>query len=120
MLHFTSEASQRTFGRKLVSRSSDSRRLTFELRQKTMKKTDTGFNISIPTYSPTARQSFTWVGNDVGESTLALLKNYTDSSKNISGKAYPVVTANMTFPELATTISKGQRRQTLQSNIIYI
>ncbi|KAJ6510998.1 hypothetical protein C8R45DRAFT_892494 [Mycena sanguinolenta] len=75
--------------------------------QKTMKKTDTGFSISISAYSPTARQSFTWVGNDVGESTLALLKNYTDSSKNISGKVYPVVTANMTFPDLAALISKA-------------
>jgi hypothetical protein len=74
---------------------------------KNMKKTDSGFNITIPKYSPTARQSFTWVGNDVGESALALLKHYTDPSKNISGKAYPVVTANMTFPDLAAIISRG-------------
>ncbi|KAF7340689.1 NmrA domain-containing protein [Mycena sanguinolenta] len=74
---------------------------------KHMKQTDTGFNITVPKYTPTARQSFTWVGHDVGESTLALLKNYADPSKKISGKAYPVVTANMTFPDVATMISKA-------------
>ncbi|KAJ7233720.1 hypothetical protein B0H12DRAFT_1191910 [Mycena haematopus] len=71
-----------------------------------MKKTDTGFNITFPTYGPTDRQSFSWVGHDVGESTLALLKNHADLSKKISGKAYPVVTANMTFLDLAAMISK--------------
>jgi hypothetical protein len=78
-----------------------------------LKKTDTGLNITVPKFTPTARQSFTWVGHDVGESTLALLKNYTDSSKNISGKAYPVVTANMSFPDLAAIISKGRSNSNL-------
>ncbi|KAJ7330357.1 hypothetical protein DFH08DRAFT_312583 [Mycena albidolilacea] len=75
--------------------------------QKQLKKTDTSLNITVAKFTPTARQSFTWVGHDVGESALALLKNYTDSSKNISGKTYPVVTANMSFPDLATIISKA-------------
>ncbi|KAJ7229563.1 NAD(P)-binding protein [Mycena haematopus] len=75
--------------------------------QKNLRKTDNGFNITIPTYSPTAGQAFSWVGHDVGESTLALLKNYADPSKEISGKAYPVVTGNMTFPDLAAMISKA-------------
>ncbi|KAJ7900903.1 hypothetical protein B0H13DRAFT_1622162 [Mycena leptocephala] len=84
---------------------------------KNMKKTDSGFNITIPKYSPTARQSFTWVGNDVGESALALLKHYTDPSKNISGKAYPVVTANMTFPDLAAIISRALGKEVTFTSI---
>ncbi|KAF7367711.1 NmrA domain-containing protein [Mycena sanguinolenta] len=76
--------------------------------RKTLKKTDTGtFDISIPFYTPTSLSAFTWVGHDVGEATLALLKNYTDPSKNVSGRAYPVVTGAMTFPDLANIISKA-------------
>ncbi|KAJ7330341.1 hypothetical protein DFH08DRAFT_882414 [Mycena albidolilacea] len=85
--------------------------------QKNLKKTDTGLNITVPKFTPTARQSFTWVGHDVGESTLALLKNYTDSSKNISGKAYPVVTANMSFPDLAAIISKALGKEVTFTSI---
>jgi hypothetical protein len=75
--------------------------------QRSLKKTDTGFTISVPKYSPTSLQAFSWVGHDVGQSALALLKNYTDPSKNVSGKVYPVVTAQMTFPDLAAMIAKG-------------
>ncbi|KAJ7912411.1 hypothetical protein B0H13DRAFT_2007472 [Mycena leptocephala] len=74
--------------------------------QRSLKKTDTGFTISVPKYSPTSLQAFSWVGHDVGQSALALLKNYTDPSKNVSGKVYPVVTAQMTFPDLAAMIAK--------------
>lgn len=72
-----------------------------------LKKTATGFNIGIPKYSPTALQAHTWVGHDVGEAALALLKNYSDPAKGVSGKSYPVVTANMTYPDVAAMISKG-------------
>ncbi|KAJ6459658.1 hypothetical protein C8R45DRAFT_1030646 [Mycena sanguinolenta] len=60
-----------------------------------------------PLLYPTSLSSFTWVGHDVGEATLALLKNYNDPSKNVSGRAYPVVTGTMSFPDLATIISKA-------------
>ncbi|KAF8193849.1 hypothetical protein K438DRAFT_1588502 [Mycena galopus ATCC 62051] len=76
-------------------------------RQRGLKKTPTGFDMSIPKYTTTALQAFSWIGHDVGESVLALLKNYTDPSKNIYGKAYPVVTGYMTYPELAAMISKA-------------
>ncbi|KAF7364729.1 NmrA domain-containing protein [Mycena venus] len=72
-----------------------------------LKKTPSGFNISIPKYSPTALQAFTWVGHDVSESTLAMLKSYTDPSKNISGKSYPVITATMSYTDLAAMIAKA-------------
>ncbi|KAF8190669.1 hypothetical protein K438DRAFT_1970967 [Mycena galopus ATCC 62051] len=83
----------------------------------TLKKTDNGFNITVPKYTPTAGQSFSWVGHDVGESTLALLKNYSDASKSISGKAYPVVTANMSFTDLAAVISKALGKEVTFTSI---
>ncbi|KAJ7490655.1 hypothetical protein FB451DRAFT_1552294 [Mycena latifolia] len=73
----------------------------------TLKKTPTGFNISIPKYSPTSRQAFTWVGHDVAESALVLFKSYSDSSKSVSGKSFPVVTAEMTYTDLAARTSKA-------------
>ncbi|KAJ6459659.1 hypothetical protein C8R45DRAFT_554173 [Mycena sanguinolenta] len=76
--------------------------------RKALKKTDAGtFDLSAPFYTPTSLSSFTWVGHDVGEATLALLKNYNDPSKNVSGRAYPVVTGTMSFPDFATIISKS-------------
>ncbi|KAJ7133490.1 hypothetical protein C8R44DRAFT_698104 [Mycena epipterygia] len=72
-----------------------------------LKKTATGFNISVPYYSPTDRQAFSWVTRDVPAATLALLKNYTDPAKNISGKSYPMVNANIPYPELAALTGKA-------------
>ncbi|KAJ6585542.1 hypothetical protein B0H19DRAFT_1250346 [Mycena capillaripes] len=72
-----------------------------------LNKTPTGFNISVPKYGPNALEAWTWVEHDVPESVLALLNSYTDPSKNVSGKSYPVVTANLTYPELVAMISKA-------------
>ncbi|KAJ7785230.1 hypothetical protein DFH07DRAFT_726509 [Mycena maculata] len=71
-----------------------------------LKKTSIGFDLSTIIYGPTSLQSFTWIEHDLGESVLALLKSYTDPSKTISGKSYPVVTSKMTYPDLAAMISK--------------
>jgi hypothetical protein len=57
--------------------------------------------------SVTDRQAFTWVERDVPAATLALLKNYTDPSKNVSGKSYPIVNACMPYAELAALTGKG-------------
>jgi hypothetical protein len=73
-----------------------------------LRETVIGFDICVPKYSPTACMSFTWVEHDVSESALALLKSYTDPAKNVLGKSYPVVTASMTYPNLAAVISKGK------------
>ncbi|KAJ7643619.1 hypothetical protein FB45DRAFT_736188 [Roridomyces roridus] len=66
-----------------------------------------GFAIFVPNYSTTALQAFTWVDREVPAVTLALLKNYTDPSNEVSGKAYPVVNANITFVELARMTSRA-------------
>lgn len=72
-----------------------------------MKKTDTGYDVAVQNYSATDRQAFTWVAREVPAATLALLKNYTDASKSISGKSYPLVTATIPYAELAALTAKG-------------
>ncbi|KAJ6487253.1 hypothetical protein C8R47DRAFT_519140 [Mycena vitilis] len=72
-----------------------------------LKKTETGFDVAVPYYKPTEQQTFTWVEHDVPVAVLALLKNYTDPSKNISGKTYPVVTARTTYGELTALTGKA-------------
>ncbi|KAJ6464676.1 hypothetical protein C8R47DRAFT_991934 [Mycena vitilis] len=72
-----------------------------------LQKTASGFNITVPKYSPTQLEAWTWVEHDVGESVLALFKSYTDPSKNVSGRSYPVVTANLAYPDLAAMASKA-------------
>ncbi|KAK7055573.1 NmrA domain-containing protein [Favolaschia claudopus] len=76
--------------------------------QKNLKKTESGkFAFSVPKYTPEARQSFTWVGHDVGEAAYALLRHYDDASKIISGKVFPVVTGNMPYGEYVARIGKA-------------
>ncbi|KAJ6453068.1 hypothetical protein C8R45DRAFT_1056933 [Mycena sanguinolenta] len=53
-----------------------------------LKKTDTGFDVAVPHFKVTDRQAFTWVEQAVPATVLALLKNYTDPSKNVSGKTH--------------------------------
>jgi len=100
----------RIFGRKSASSRSPgfNPQVIPICRHKVLKKTATGFDISVPNYSPTALHPLTWFGHDLGESVLALLKNYTDPSKNVSGKSYPVVTANITYPDTVAMIAKGK------------
>ncbi|KAJ7621865.1 hypothetical protein DFH06DRAFT_1059885 [Mycena polygramma] len=71
-----------------------------------LKKTDTGFDVAIPHYKPTDRQAFTWAEREVPVTVLALLKNYTDPSKNILGKVYPIVNATIPYAELAAMTAK--------------
>ncbi|KAF8181933.1 hypothetical protein K438DRAFT_1937900 [Mycena galopus ATCC 62051] len=85
--------------------------------QHQLNRSDTGFTLSVPSYTPTARQAFTWVGHDVGEAALALLKNYTDPAKDISGKAYPVITAYISYPEFAGIISKALGKEVTFTSI---
>ncbi|KAJ7089505.1 hypothetical protein C8R43DRAFT_939118 [Mycena crocata] len=72
-----------------------------------LKKTPAGFDISITNFGVSDREAFTWVERDVPAVTLALLKNYTDSSKNVSGKSYPVINANIRYSELAEMTGKA-------------
>ncbi|KAJ7621872.1 hypothetical protein DFH06DRAFT_767307 [Mycena polygramma] len=71
-----------------------------------LKKTDTGFDVAVPFFKPTDRQTFTWIERDMPAALLALLKNYTEPSKSISGKAYPIVNARKSYTELTALTSK--------------
>ncbi|KAJ7195313.1 NAD(P)-binding protein [Mycena pura] len=73
----------------------------------TLQKTETGYTIPLPKYGPEDMQSATWVAHDFGQAALALLNNYTDSSKGILGSSYPVVTMKFTYPQLAEEIAKA-------------
>ncbi|KAJ7878826.1 hypothetical protein B0H14DRAFT_2567117 [Mycena olivaceomarginata] len=104
---FTSVASSKTIG------SSSAPRFIFPngdsppiRRFNLLKKTDTGFNVAVPHFSTADRQAFTWIEQVVPATILALLKNYTDPSKNISGKTYPLVNANISYAELAELTGK--------------
>ncbi|KAJ7466139.1 hypothetical protein B0H11DRAFT_2239867 [Mycena galericulata] len=72
-----------------------------------LKKTAAGFSYTVAKYSPTALRAITGVQHDVGEAAVALLRNYTDPAKDVLGKSYPVVTANMTGPEIAALASQA-------------
>ncbi|KAJ7500625.1 hypothetical protein B0H11DRAFT_1714636 [Mycena galericulata] len=72
-----------------------------------LKKTATGFEIAMPNYRKTDRESFTWTEREVPAATLALLKNYTDPSKKVLGKVFPVVNATIPVSELAELTGKA-------------
>ncbi|KAJ7745968.1 hypothetical protein B0H14DRAFT_2406623 [Mycena olivaceomarginata] len=64
-------------------------------------KTDNGYDIALPILKAIDLHSHTWVARDVPATALALLKNYTDPTKKINGKTYPVVSATISGARLA-------------------
>lgn len=72
-----------------------------------LQKSDTGYTIPIAKYAPEDTQSMTWVAHDLGQAAVALLTNYTDASKGVLGKSYPVVSFRPTYPQFADAIAKG-------------
>ncbi|KAJ6626353.1 hypothetical protein B0H10DRAFT_2429932 [Mycena sp. CBHHK59/15] len=72
-----------------------------------LEKTDTGYRIPVAKYRPNDTQSITWVAHDLGQSAVALLNNYTDPAKGVLGRAFPVVTARISYPALADKISRA-------------
>ncbi|KAJ7111472.1 hypothetical protein C8R44DRAFT_799548 [Mycena epipterygia] len=72
-----------------------------------LNKTPTGFEMAIANYSATAKASLTWVGRDVGQSVLTLVKNYTDPSKSVTGRTYTILSNVDTYSALAALISNA-------------
>jgi hypothetical protein len=70
-----------------------------------VKKADGSLELAIPRYSPTTSQAVTWVGHDLGPSALALFKNY--ERQDIKGQVFHVVTAQLSYNDLAKIFSKG-------------
>ncbi|KAJ7131947.1 hypothetical protein C8R46DRAFT_1140748 [Mycena filopes] len=69
-----------------------------------LKKTDKGYTFALP-LAPHAKLQCSWIGRDVPAAALALLNSYTDASKGVNGKAYPVVNGKITYAELAAKMS---------------
>jgi hypothetical protein len=91
----------------------------FLCRLNILKKTDKGFDIAIPHFRATDCQAFTWTEQAVPATILALLRNYTDPSKNISGNTYPIVNANISYSELAALTEKGAPYAALRIKTLY-
>ncbi|KAJ7293782.1 hypothetical protein C8J57DRAFT_1269982 [Mycena rebaudengoi] len=72
-----------------------------------LQKKEDGYILPVPKFTAESLQNFTWSSRDIGAAVLALAKNYSDSSKGVLGKTYPIVMARVTYPELAKTISQA-------------
>ncbi|KAJ6592504.1 hypothetical protein B0H19DRAFT_1215325 [Mycena capillaripes] len=76
-----------------------------------LTKTDTGYTIPIPKYGPEDEQAGTWVAHDLGISAVALLNNYSDASKGVLGKSYPVISARFTYTKFAAAIAAAIKKE---------
>ncbi|KAJ7270285.1 hypothetical protein C8J57DRAFT_1605179, partial [Mycena rebaudengoi] len=70
------------------------------------QKTDDGYTIPTPKFTAESHQLITWSRRDIGTAVLVLAK-YSDASKGVLGKTYPVIMARVTYPELAKAISQS-------------
>lgn len=50
-----------------------------------------------------------WIGKDLGQSVLALLKNYQSKGKDIMGQTFTVVSEVVKFDELVKVVQEGMR-----------
>jgi hypothetical protein len=71
-----------------------------------LKKATTAFDLNVA-HLATDKAAFMWVERDILAVVLALLKNYSDLSKNICGKTYSIVNENISFGELADLTGNG-------------
>lgn len=71
------------------------------------KKDDGTYELPVPCYSPTSVQGICWAEKDVGQSVLALFKNYQERKDEIWGKTFYVGTAHITYPDFAAILSEG-------------
>ncbi|KAJ7464193.1 hypothetical protein FB451DRAFT_1403553 [Mycena latifolia] len=76
-----------------------------------LQKTATGYTIPIPNYGPNGVLRATWIAHDLGASVVALLSNYKDTTKNILGQSFPVVSMKFTFPQFAAAIAAAIKQE---------
>ena len=69
---------------------------------------DGGLVLALPRATPTHETAFVWIGNDLGEAAVALLRNYQSRPDDVLGKTYSVANEKMTPPQLAETLTKCQ------------
>ncbi|KAK7018548.1 NmrA domain-containing protein [Favolaschia claudopus] len=65
-----------------------------------------GYQVSLPSFQADDLQGFCWIGRDLPATVLGLLKNYADPTKQINGKAYPVVNDRVSYGKLAEMTAK--------------
>ncbi|KAF7293981.1 NmrA domain-containing protein [Mycena kentingensis (nom. inval.)] len=66
-----------------------------------LKKTPTGYDLTIPRFQPHEKQAFTWVDRDIPQCTLALLNAYNAGKvAEVNGRSFPVVNANIPYGEV--------------------
>ncbi|KAJ7455784.1 hypothetical protein FB451DRAFT_1407617 [Mycena latifolia] len=73
--------------------------------------TETGYTIPIPKYRPEDTQSTTWVAHDLSASAVALLSNYTDTTKNVLGQSFPVISMKFTCSQIAEAIAAAIKKE---------
>lgn len=64
------------------------------------------YELTIPKYNPNSPQYFTWIGWDLGQCVLALVKHYNDESADILGETFYAVGDKMNYTEYASVIQK--------------
>ncbi|KAJ7622198.1 hypothetical protein FB45DRAFT_1090947 [Roridomyces roridus] len=70
--------------------------------QSILKKTSTGFTISVQNQTPQDIEAFTWVGRQVPAAALALLKSYlVQGDSSVANKTYPLVNEATSYADLA-------------------
>ena len=82
-----------------------------------MKTPEGSLEVRIPKGNPTNIQAITWIKKDLGPSVLALFKNYT-TKKDLWGQTYRVVTAEVSFAQLAEIIQKGPSLIKCQTSVV--
>ncbi|KAJ6528272.1 hypothetical protein DFH09DRAFT_935398 [Mycena vulgaris] len=76
-----------------------------------LQKTDTGYTIAIAKYGPEDTQEATWVAHDFGPAAVALLSNYTDPTKEVLGKAFPVISMQFTYLQFTAAIAAAIKKE---------
>ncbi|KAJ7017836.1 hypothetical protein C8F04DRAFT_1053553 [Mycena alexandri] len=76
-----------------------------------LQKTETGYTLPIPKFAPEDVQEAVWIAHDLGQAAVALLTHYSDPSKGVLGKTYPVVSWRFTYPELAKEIAAAIKKE---------
>lgn len=74
-----------------------------------LQPSDNGFNITVPRFDPKSPQGVLWVEKGLGESALALFKNYDSPTfgHDVLGGEFVACTARMTYPALAEILQKA-------------
>ncbi|KAJ6595510.1 hypothetical protein DFH09DRAFT_142066 [Mycena vulgaris] len=76
-----------------------------------LQKTETGYTIPIAKYGPEDPQEATWITRDLGAAAVALLSNYTDPTKEILGKGFPVISMKFTYAQMAAAIAAAIKKE---------